>query len=125
MSKVSQRPAHKGCTDDSIVTAVLRAAGIETRTSEDVAKAEGALLEAHRSLKAFKGCGQSIVMSVFRDEANDPVDVSVLVSIASRQLASRTPSDMGYSADGPPITKIQQTRTRAQKRGSLEPKLGA
>jgi hypothetical protein len=89
-------------------------------TSGDVEKAEGVIMEARRSLlSANRRCQQSLVMHVFRDEgaADREVDESVLVDIASRLLASRTPSDMGFSYEAASPTRVPQICARKNKRG--------
>jgi hypothetical protein len=111
-------------TQRSIVSAVLIGAGITTMTSGDVEKAEGAILEARRSLlSANRRCQESVVMDVFRKgEANGRVVESVLVGIASRLLASRTPSDLGLSYEAVSPTRLPQVSARKHDgRGRLLP----
>ena len=103
--------------DGATVDAVLREVGITKPSEADKNKARGALMEARRSLVTAKGSRRSSVLLVFREEEESPVSASELVGIASRMLASRLPSDMGYSEDGPPSTVLQQMHTKGTKRG--------
>jgi hypothetical protein len=106
-----------------MVVAVLREVGITAPSEADVDKARGALMEARRSLVTARACRRPSVLSVFRDDEDTtaPVSASALVGIASRMLASRVPSEMGFSEDGPPSAALTQMHTRATKRGVPAP----
>jgi len=107
------------CREDAMVAAVLREVGITAPSATDVDKARGVLMEAHRSLASAKACRRPSVLSVFRDDDDTtaPVSASALVGIASRMLASRLPSEMGFSEDGPPSAALTQMHTKGTKRG--------